>query len=177
MTLSLPLISSLFSLPSDCARESLLGITAGMSIVHVHVGHTNSLALHSHDTLPLPFLPVMIIPVDPMGWSSSLSEREQAVLLSVSEHGDLAFWACEMGSKPDWRCTGRVSTGRSSLKLAACSSAKKSALGKLSFAVPYAAHPLVYIPVVPVTEGEELTIWDSKESEFASGLEFGKVYR
>ena len=26
--------------------------------------------------------------------------------------------------------------------------------------------------VVPITDGEELTIWDSKESEFSSGLEY-----
>ena len=30
--------------------------------------------------------------------------------------------------------------------------------------------------VVPLEEGEELTIWDSKESEFASGLEFKRVF-
>lgn len=30
--------------------------------------------------------------------------------------------------------------------------------------------------VVPLEEGEELTIWDSKESEFASGLEFRRVF-
>jgi hypothetical protein len=30
--------------------------------------------------------------------------------------------------------------------------------------------------VVPTSEGEELTIWDSKESEFASGLEFRGIY-
>lgn len=31
--------------------------------------------------------------------------------------------------------------------------------------------------VVPGEEGEELTIWDSKESEFASGLEFRRIFR
>lgn len=30
--------------------------------------------------------------------------------------------------------------------------------------------------VVPLEAGEELTIWDSKESEFASGLEFRRVF-
>jgi RAVE protein 1 C terminal len=29
---------------------------------------------------------------------------------------------------------------------------------------------------VPRADGEELTIWDSKESEFASGLEYAKIY-
>lgn len=31
--------------------------------------------------------------------------------------------------------------------------------------------------VVSGPEGEELTIWDSKESEFASGLEYKRVFR
>jgi hypothetical protein len=31
--------------------------------------------------------------------------------------------------------------------------------------------------VVPGIEGEELTIWDSKESEFASGLEYQVILR
>lgn len=31
--------------------------------------------------------------------------------------------------------------------------------------------------VVPGPEGEELTIWDSTESEFASGMEYRTVFR
>jgi RAVE protein 1 C terminal len=30
--------------------------------------------------------------------------------------------------------------------------------------------------VVPRADGEELTIWDSKESEFSSGLEYAKIF-
>ena len=36
--------------------------------------------------------------------------------------------------------------------------------------------PLVAI-VVSTAEGDELTIWDSKESEFSLGLEFRQVFR
>lgn len=33
------------------------------------------------------------------------------------------------------------------------------------------------MPVVPIPEGEELTIWDSKESEFSLGLEYRQTLR
>lgn len=33
------------------------------------------------------------------------------------------------------------------------------------------------IPVVSTEAGDELTIWDSKESEFSLGLEFRQVFR
>lgn len=57
------------------------------------------------------------------------------VLLSVSEEGELAFWALDeeaaaAGGEP-WRCTEKVRTGRKGFKTARCSSAKKSALGML----------------------------------------------
>jgi hypothetical protein len=119
----------------------------------------------------------MIVPVDPMGWSESKAGNEQAVLLSVSKQGDLDFWAHGINSTLEWRCTGRVSTGRTDLKLAVCSSAKKSALGMLSLpSIPHLI-PFDARSVFLVSNGEELTIWDSKESEFASGLEFSNVFR
>ncbi|KAJ3560471.1 hypothetical protein NP233_g10818 [Leucocoprinus birnbaumii] len=98
--------------------------------------------------------------------------EEHDVLLSVSENGELGFWvpasvgASKNGSaevnggdvKTTWRCTGRVRTGRAGFNRARCSSAKKTAL------------------VVPSAGGDELTIWDSMESEFASGLEYCGVF-
>ncbi|KAF8756045.1 RAVE protein 1 C terminal [Rhizoctonia solani] len=63
------------------------------------------------------------------------------------------FWT--LSGDGEWRATGQVHTERTSIKLAKCSTAKKSAL------------------VATTAEGkEELTIWDHKESEFASGLEY-----
>jgi hypothetical protein len=35
----------------------------------------------------------------------------------------------------------------------------------------------ISILVVRLPDGEELTIWDSKESEFASGLEHRRIFR
>ena len=97
-----------------------------------------------------------IIPVDPMGWTDLYCTRTTAsnktqvdALLSVNEDGDLAFWApadqpSPSSSRSDsrsegdpvpkpsqsfWKRTGTVRTGRKSLRIAACSSTKKSVLG------------------------------------------------
>ena len=101
-----------------------------------------------------------IIPVDPMGWTDlynpgtrSETQAQLDALLSVSNDGELAFWAAEVQSSPSssrsdspakvkeevnlttkpnqsfWKCTGTVRTGRKDIRIAACSSAKKSVLG------------------------------------------------
>ncbi|KAI0307694.1 WD repeat-containing protein [Multifurca ochricompacta] len=164
LTLSLPVISSLFSLPPRDAApyECIYAVTASPtpSICHIHAvsGETPSLSSISQTTLPLPSPAVFIIPVDPMGWISS---RDSAgighdVLLSVGGDGVLMFWVPD-GNGNSWRSTGKVRTGRTNIRMVRCSSAKKTVL------------------VVPRADGEELTIWDSKESEFSSGMEFVKV--
>jgi ubiquitin len=84
--------------------------------------------------------------------------EEHDTLLSISDDGELSFWIAEEGTSSGWRCTGKVKTGRKNFSLASCSSAKKSVL------------------VVRLPDGEELTIWDSKESEFASGLEHRRIF-
>ena len=100
-----------------------------------------------------------IVPVDPMGWTDLYhsgtrpSNQAQAdALLSVNQDGELVFWAPEdqpspSSSRPDsrskvrevdpipkpkqsfWKRTGTVRTGRKGLRIAACSSTKKSVLG------------------------------------------------
>ncbi|KAJ7706334.1 WD repeat-containing protein [Mycena rosella] len=151
-TLPLPPISSLFSLPSKEGQETIVGITVDFSIVQVHVNP--GLALYSHNSLPIR-TPKMILPVDPMAWGMRREWATHDVLLSVSELGELAFWVPD---DSEWRCTGSVKTHRAGISRARCSSAKKTAL------------------IMATPEGEELTIWDSKESEFASGLEFRGIY-
>ncbi|KAJ6604501.1 RAVE protein 1 C terminal-domain-containing protein [Mycena vulgaris] len=153
--LPLPPISSLFSLPSKEGQETIVGITLDFSIVQVHVNP--GLTLFSHNSLPIR-TPKMILPVDPMAWGMRREWVTHDVLLSVSELGELAFWVPDESSPPEWRCTGSVKTHRAGISRARCSSAKKTAL------------------IVATPEGEELTIWDSKESEFASGLEFRGIY-
>lgn len=161
LILTLPPISSLFSLPprSPAPYECIYAITTGSipSICHMHAvsGATPSLSLISQTTLPLSSPPAFILPVDPMGWISSRGSTamERDVLLSVGSDGELMFWMPE-GKRAGWRCTGKVRTGRTNLRMARCSSAKKTVL------------------IVPGVDGEEVTIWDSKESEFSSGLEY-----
>ncbi|KAI0286916.1 RAVE protein 1 C terminal-domain-containing protein [Russula aff. rugulosa BPL654] len=161
LNLTLPPISSLFSLPprSPAPYECIYAITTGSipSICHVHAvsGETPSLSLLSQTRLPLSSPPAFILPVDPMGWISSRGSTamERDVLLSIGSDGELMFWVPE-GKRVGWRCTGKVRTGRTNLRMARCSSAKKTVL------------------IVPGIDGEEVTIWDSKESEFSSGLEY-----
>jgi hypothetical protein len=125
--------------------------------------------------------------------------EEHDVLLSVSECGELAFWVpeayCSSGVKNivngsddgngtgrnGWRCTGRVRTERKGFNRARCSSAKKTALGvsllaQFLFLIHADRIWICIRTVVPLSEGHELTIWDSKESEFASGLEYCGVF-
>ncbi|KAH9969083.1 WD repeat-containing protein [Russula dissimulans] len=163
LVLPLPSILSLFSLPprSAAPHECIYAVTASpTSICHIHAvsGETPSLSLVSQTPLPLPSPAAFVLPVDPMGWISSRgpTRMEHDVLLSVGKDGELMFWVPE-GRKTGWRCTGRVRTGRNNIRMAQCSSAKKTVL------------------IVPCADGEELTIWDSKESEFSSGLEYAKT--
>ncbi|KAF5385516.1 hypothetical protein D9757_005413 [Collybiopsis confluens] len=181
-SVSLPNIQSLFTTPSSngYGHDSILGITADTDIAHVYLSveeenDTSSfpaLSLHRHNRLPLATLPAIIQPVDPMAWGMKNEWVEHDAVLSISEVGELAFWIPEErrvaalngasssshSDHPGWKCTGRVKTGRRGIRSARCSSAKKTAL------------------VTSCADGEELTIWDSKESEFASGLEFCCTY-
>ncbi|KIJ68609.1 hypothetical protein HYDPIDRAFT_24869 [Hydnomerulius pinastri MD-312] len=159
-TLHLPRISCLFSTPSRLEHESIAGLTEDKSIFHIHItGSPNpTLVLYSHNSLPLPETPKLILPVDPMAWSKTATLEEHDNLLSVSEDGELCFWILDHETSSGWRCTGRVKTGRKDFRMARCSSAKKSVL--------VSGHP----------EGQELTIWDSNESEFASGLEHRRIF-
>ncbi|CDO73196.1 hypothetical protein BN946_scf185007.g251 [Trametes cinnabarina] len=193
-TLQVPTLTSLFPLSSpsiSSPRRTLIGITASNTIVIICATvstPSSSVTLVSESSLPLPLPPKLILPVDPMAWVGQYGSGARGVaqahdvLLSVSEEGELAFWVPEgdllesLGSsvsgqangvakdkeangkqeeeKAIWKCTGMVRTGRKGLTMARCSSAKKSVL------------------VVPTPDGEELTIWDSKESEFSLGLEY-----
>lgn len=148
-TLVLPILASLFSLPTSGTHESIIGITPTFSIVHVIFTPSSAggmITQHSHHHLPPgPAGKIKkILPVDPMAWSRTRGDQGEwsahDVLLSVSEEGELAFWVLEedlgradngAGSVDgnEWRCTGKVRTGRKGFSRARCSSAKKSALG------------------------------------------------
>lgn len=159
-TLTILSITDLFSAPSKTAHECIVGLTSDSSIVYIYIESkpNPTLRLHSKNNLPLAQPPKVIIPVDPMSWSRDSSLEEHDTLLSISDDGELSFWIADDGTPSGWRCTGKVKTGRKKFALASCSSAKKSVL------------------VVQLPDGQELTIWDSKESEFASGLEHRRIF-
>ncbi|KIY70161.1 hypothetical protein CYLTODRAFT_348194 [Cylindrobasidium torrendii FP15055 ss-10] len=159
----LPKIEAFYTLPSRTGRDFIIAVTATMDIVLVRPGQKARIS-----KLPIEDI-VAVLPVDPMAWGLSHHWVAHDVLLSVSREGVLAFWipedaegaaSQEEGSDEGvvWTCTGTVKTGKTGIKKARCSSAKKTAL------------------VVPVQDGDELTVWDSKESEFASGLEYQFVF-
>ncbi|EJD03819.1 uncharacterized protein FOMMEDRAFT_106015 [Fomitiporia mediterranea MF3/22] len=167
-TVSVERLTSLFCLPSG-SSNSIIGITPSYQIIQIRIipvdqGRNRSFELRS---LPPTHLPTsdtlsLVIPVDPMAWSNAnapTNGREHDILLSISDGGELAFWSfADDNGQINWKCTGRVRTGKAGYRLARCSSAKKTAL------------------VYPGSTGDELSIWDSKESEFASGLEFKCIY-
>ncbi|CAE6416915.1 unnamed protein product [Rhizoctonia solani] len=179
-------IDSLIVLKDSGTRASILAVTPLRSIIRLHCTLPSD---HSPMRLnilgPTPFPtptskdnPALILPVDPMGWSFTPDTVQGAhdSLLSISHSGVLAFWT--LTEDGGWRATGRVHTERTSIKLAKCSTAKKSALGKLFNAPFMRVHPVnSVITVVTTEEGrEELTVWDHKESEFSSGLEYARVF-
>ncbi|KAG5220121.1 regulator of (H+)-ATPase in vacuolar membrane [Salix suchowensis] len=69
-------------------------------------------------------------------------------LLSISSCGELAFWVTDVATDTEdetWKCTGKVRTGRSNIRTARCSSAKKSALDAQSIlAVGFLDHVDIY---------------------------------
>lgn len=133
-----------------------------------------------------PGKPKLILPVDPMGWHQSVVDWNtntplQDIILTVSDAGVLEFWrptfhkgsiealpngtaATSFGLKQHthdaaWTRTGVVHTGKKGITMARCSSTKKTVL------------------VCSGKEGEqEMTIWDSKVSEFSTGLELTEIY-
>ncbi|KAF8807734.1 WD repeat-containing protein [Phlegmacium glaucopus] len=157
-TLTIPHLDSLFTLPSPSGYEHILGIASDFTIVQLQASDTLGLVIQGQHRLPLSYTPRFILPVDPMAWGHSRDWMEHDVLLSVSEGGELAFWVPETNGKTGWRCTGKVRTARTGFRKVRCSSAKKTAL------------------IVGGPKGDELTIWDSTESEFASGLEYRGEY-
>lgn len=136
-TLRLPRVSYLFSTPSRREHEAIVALTEDKYIFHIHIsGYPHpTLILSSYNSLPLFHAPKLLLAVDPMGWSKASTLEEYDDLLSVSDDGELCFWTFEHGKNPGWRCTGRVRTGRSGFIMASCSSAKKSVLGTVHFAL------------------------------------------
>ena len=147
VSLEFPNLTSVFSLPPDSSSQStkastLVVITADHEVVLIDVtlpstsSTSGSLRIASRSFLPLDPQPSHILPVDPMAWTgpylSGKKGMDHDVLLSVTAEGELAFWVPNDASEGQgWKCTGKVRTGRTGLRKARCSSAKKSALGNI----------------------------------------------
>ncbi|PPQ67110.1 hypothetical protein CVT25_005711 [Psilocybe cyanescens] len=152
-------LESLFTVPSPSFYEFIIGVTTDFTIVQLEVTDLPSLSVICRQRLPLAYTPKFILPVDPMAWGHTRDWAGHDVLLSISEDGEIAFWVPEVSVEGSWKCTRKVRTGRTGFRKVRCSSAKKTVL------------------IVGSVAGDELTIWDSTESEFASGLEYCKEYR
>jgi hypothetical protein len=165
----------------------LIGITSSFGIVQIHVQHQPEepkVYINSTSRPPENVKPVAILPFDPMEWAV----REKEILLSADEDGWLQFWvpdvqldSNERGRRRQqtrknsvWRYTGSVNSRRKGLIKARCSSTKKTVLGTSSGF--YNALPLKRRPVVRTSNGDEVSIWHSKESEFSSGLEWSRTF-
>lgn len=179
LSLEVPELSKLFTLPRNTystssvtskqtGAELIFGITSKNEIAIFNVfgdsSHQNSCAvtLQSLSTIPQPDI-AQVVAVDPMAWSfrTAFHHSSTDVLLTIDVSGELAFWVpyTEESNTTSWKCTSRVKTGKRDVKMVACSSSKKSVL------------------VVASEDGsEELTIWDSRESSFSSGLEYQTIY-
>ncbi|KAF9514679.1 hypothetical protein BS47DRAFT_1392270 [Hydnum rufescens UP504] len=177
-----PSIPHLLATPLSSSMTSIISITTvSISTFTLERGPLGpTLELHSVSALPLPSPPSLILPVEPMAWAHqplqhppdlisspiaspskhryNSSNTTQDTLVSVSDQGHLSFWIPEASSTQGWMCTGSIHTGQNGIRLARCSSAKKTAI------------------VSTEDERERLTIWDSKESEFASGLEYSHEF-
>lgn len=112
--------------------------------MHAVSGKTPSISLISQTTLPLSSPPAFILPVDPMGWISSRGSAvmERDVLLSIGSDGELMFWVPEERTV-GWRCTGKVRTGRTNLRMARCSSAKKTVLSEFYSPLDFSGNLIV----------------------------------
>jgi hypothetical protein len=134
-----PDIDSLIVIKDSGTRASILAVTPHRSVIELHCvlpSEHSPMKLNILGPAPFPGVaskenPALILPVDPMGWSFSLDTVQEAhdSLLSISHSGVLAFWT--LAGDGEWRATGQVHTERTNIKLAKCSTAKKSALGKL----------------------------------------------
>lgn len=174
-TLAVPKLLGMFSIKQAHHSASLVGIGEDSSLIHVSISSA-SLNIVTTMFLPTSSKPVSILPVDPMAWavpilaSASLGPgrarpTQRELVVSIAEDGEISFWALfsdkDSSSLVGWEKTSSVRTGRGHIRMGRCSSAKKTVL----------------VSAAQDREGEELSIWDSKESEFASGLEFSVYTR
>ncbi|KZV81002.1 hypothetical protein EXIGLDRAFT_780266 [Exidia glandulosa HHB12029] len=161
-------LTQLFALLSAPGYTSLVGVTSANEVLQIRITPSLAQAPSGPHALSLYSGPArlamgerekelkvqLVLPVDPM-----VAEAPRDVLLSISEEGELAFWTWS-DKEGRWIASAGVSTGRKGVRVARCSSMRKTVL---------------VVPSQDDGAGEELTIWDSKVSEFSYGLEYRHV--
>lgn len=137
LSLSTPPLSSLFCLPSSKMHTAVIGITRNSCIIRMRLSNIDKeppeFEILNSTTIPLNGELSVIIPVDPMAWSfsrpSDEAGRAHDVLQTRNDSGELAFWAYDDDKHDNWVCTGKIKTSGRQIRMARCSSAKKTALG------------------------------------------------
>jgi len=79
---------------------------------------------------------------------------ERDVLLSVGSDGELMFWMPER-KRVGWCCTGKVRTGRTNLRMARCSSAKKTVLSEFPSPSEFSGNLIVSMQSFPASMGKK----------------------
>lgn len=126
-TLIVPVLKTFFTVPSESqAHDSMiLAVTKDFALLQININKCQ-LTIKSTFKLSLPTVS-LVLPVDPMAWAAYPQPALREMILCATSDGELSFWAPE--SDNEWSCTGRVHTGRRKIRLARCSSAKKTVLG------------------------------------------------
>ena len=114
-------------------HTGLVGIAQDGSVVRVQITPpvTDCAMERRAEVLPRAQIDGIVLPVDPVVWDAPSAPGD--VLLSVARDGLLQFWApSHPAEEGKWRCTGSVATGRTGVRLARCSSARKTVLSKMA---------------------------------------------
>ena len=122
----IPPLRTLFSVPSGSRDSMILAVTQDFTLIQISTLNSQ-LSMLSSTRLSLPDIQ-HVLPVDPMAWATYPEIAYGEVLLCATSGGELSF--CTPENDQQWIMTGSVHTGRRDIRLARCSSAKKTVLGK-----------------------------------------------
>jgi hypothetical protein len=167
----------------DSPSTTIVAVTSDFTVVtwtyahhKLELGSTQSLVADAFSSFPtVPLSLTVGVPIQ-----SSSNIVDEVSLLAVDNVGTLTFWTATIpDSSYRWRRGPSVRTGKADVTRAACNAEFMSALGGLAFdwlmVVRFLTIALALV-VSKAADGTtfELSIWDSKSSEFASGLQFSQ---
>lgn len=123
--LEVPPLKTFFTVPSEERSSLILAVTTEFTLLQITT-NDYQLSIISNSKLSLPDVQ-LVLPVDPMAWATYPQTAYREMLLCTTSDGELSFWAPE--NESGWVMSGRVHTGKRQIRLARCSSAKKTVLG------------------------------------------------